>query len=139
MLIACAACATAPAPGTLLSGTVTKSTVLQMAGLPTDEPDRALAPLRREPPGFAWVTCRRPEPGTGSYEVRVTVRYDVTVRGETANIRVTDAPDPCFEPFAIEAVWWWRFAPRIVGGRVLPSVGETNTITFSYENGIPAS
>ena len=60
----------------------------------------------------------------------VTVMFDVTAVGRTANARVVDSTNSCFDAAAISAINRWRFEPRTVDGAARPEPGRQATLRF---------
>lgn len=92
----------APAP------TITEARLVRSIG--PDYPDR----------------CSR---GAGALET-VSVIFDVTAAGRTANARVTASTNDCFESAAISTIGKWRFDPRTVNGAARPQTGVEATLNF---------
>ncbi|MBT8473222.1 MAG: TonB family protein [Marinicaulis sp.] len=60
----------------------------------------------------------------------VTVMFDVTASGRTANARVIDSTNSCFDTEAVNAINRWRFQPRTIGGSARPETGRQATLRF---------
>lgn len=60
----------------------------------------------------------------------VTVIFDVTAAGRTANPRVVDSSNACFENAAVRAIGRWRFDPKTVDGAPRPDLGKRATLNF---------
>lgn len=61
---------------------------------------------------------------------RVTVIFDITAEGRTANARVLDSTNACFNESALSALGRWRFDPRTVDGAPRPDLGKQATLNF---------
>ena len=137
-----ASCATPPpeptpatrpvVPNERIDGTRASGTVASPADLSADGVDAAslgvepdAMPLVRIPPsGFERCIMHAAAGSVAS----VTLMFDVTAEGRTANIRVTDATDPCYERYTIRAAEKWRYA--IVDGQAVPRRGVTTVMRF---------
>lgn len=60
----------------------------------------------------------------------VTVIFDVTVAGRTANGRVVSSTNACFEKSALKTIKRWRFNPRTVDGAAQVDAGKSATLHF---------
>ena len=61
---------------------------------------------------------------------QVTVLFDVTADGRTANARPLLSTNDCFNAAALQAVEKWRFTPRTVDDAVQASIGQRATLNF---------
>ena len=73
--------------------------------------DSSFIPLSRQPPQYPYKAARR------GIEGWVRVAFDVTTTGSVDNVEVIESDPPGeFDKAAINAVYRWRFKPRIVNG-----------------------
>ncbi|MEM9169915.1 MAG: TonB family protein [Pseudomonadota bacterium] len=72
-------------------------------------PDRDAQPLVRIEPQYP-DRCQ----GRAGAVVIVQVEFDVTPDGETANARVIESSNSCFNRSAVRAVGRWKYQPKIV-------------------------
>ena len=61
---------------------------------------------------------------------RVTVIFDITAEGRTANARVLRSTNACFNESALAALQRWRFNPKTVNGAPRPDIGKQATLNF---------
>ena len=64
----------------------------------------------------------------------VIVAFTVTAGGTVDDVRVTESTHSVFERAAIEAVYKFRFRPRVIGGTPVAVDGVKRRITFILEN-----
>ena len=60
----------------------------------------------------------------------VTLLFDVTGIGRTANARVISSTNACFDKSALKTVKRWRFEPKTVNGAAQTDAGKTATLHF---------
>ena len=60
----------------------------------------------------------------------VTVLFDVTTGGHTANAAVLTSSNDCFNEAALDSVARWRFSPRSVDGAAEAALGKRATLNF---------
>ncbi|MFQ5642714.1 MAG: TonB family protein [Thiogranum sp.] len=81
--------------------------------------DRAFIPLSRQPPRYPWQAARR---GTEGW---VRVSFRVTETGTVEDVVMLESKPPgVFDKAAIQAVYRWRFKPRIVNGKAVAGRAE---------------
>ncbi len=61
----------------------------------------------------------------------VVVVFDVNANGRTANARVAETSNACFNSAAIATIGRWRFSPRTVNGQPRPETGKRATVRFA--------
>lgn len=61
---------------------------------------------------------------------KVTVIFDITAEGRTANARVVNSTNACFNESALSALGRWRFDPKMVDGAPRPDLGKQATLNF---------
>lgn len=71
-----------------------------------------------------------PAPGAEAKQERVTLAYSVTAEGRTAEVRVRESTNACFDGPAIDAARLWRFEPRRVNGVAVRQDEMETTLTF---------
>ena len=77
--------------------------------------DSSFIPLSRQPPQYPYKAARR------GIEGWVRVSFDVTETGGVENVEVIESDPPgTFDKAATQAVYRWRFKPRIVNGEAVP-------------------
>lgn len=64
----------------------------------------------------------------------VTVRFDVNERGRAHNVAVVESSNKVFEMAAIRAAEKFRFKPKVVDGRPLPSLGVSYRFRFELDD-----
>ena len=87
-------------------------------------------PKKRVPPRFPGKCERR-----AAREERVTVRFDVTEKGETDNIIVAETTNSCFDRAAIDSVKRWEYHPRFLDGKPVARLGVETRIVFQLGDG----
>ncbi|MEM8770163.1 MAG: helix-turn-helix domain-containing protein [Pseudomonadota bacterium] len=107
---------------------------------PIEPPVESSADAERAAPAPVIVEARLIRSVGPDYPVRcaraassletVSLVFDVTAAGRTANPRVASATDGCFEGAAITAIGKWRFDPRTVDGAARPQQGLQATLNF---------
>ncbi len=103
-------------------------------------PKNAPAPtklLERKPVVIASKLTRSVAPiypdrcGEGAAAVEsVTLLFDVTSLGRTANARVISSTNACFDKSALRTVKRWRFEPKTADGAAQTDAGKTATLHF---------
>lgn len=86
-------------------------------------------PEFRHPPKYP-ASCPTGSPDGIDAPETVVVSFDVAKNGETENVRIVEASNPCFEEAVIAAVRNWTYTPRRENGRRVPQTGLTTTFTF---------
>lgn len=109
------------------------------AAAPPIEQDERTA-RRAEPPAPVVVEARLTRSiapryptacaGAAAALEKVTVIFDITAEGRTANARVVNSTNGCFNESALDALGRWRFDPRTVDGAPRPDVGKHATLNF---------
>lgn len=96
--------------------------------------DTDAAPLLRTPPEY-------PERCYISASTRDTVQveFDVSPTGATANARVIETTNVCFDKAALASVETWRYAPKILDGGPVTRSGVRVFISFDRPSGVGAS
>jgi TonB family protein len=61
---------------------------------------------------------------------KVSVLFDITATGRTANARVVSSTNACFDASALAALGRWRFDPKTVDGAARPDLGKRATLNF---------
>ena len=98
---------------------------------------RPRAPRQSKPTVVAAELTRSTAPdypercvaGAGALEA-VTLLFDVTTGGRTANARVVSSTNACFERSALRTIKRWRFSPKTVDGAAQVHAGQTATLHF---------
>ncbi len=101
----------------------------QFDGEATTE-DLDARPLVRLPPQYPQSCMRTAKPK----EV-VTLEFDVTPTGETANVRATDTTNPCLSKSAVDSVKRWKYRPKIVDGVAVERRGVQTMVTYELADG----
>ncbi|HHJ15200.1 MAG TPA: energy transducer TonB [Gammaproteobacteria bacterium] len=88
-------------------------------GAPSTQLDRDFMPLSRQPPRYPYQAERRGIEGW----VRVTFR--ITETGTVEDVKVLESDPPgIFDQAAVNAVYRWRFKPRISNGQAVAGRAE---------------
>ncbi|MFC3301121.1 energy transducer TonB [Parvularcula lutaonensis] len=82
--------------------------------------------IRADPTGFDNCFAG----GRANQVQRVRVEFDITPAGETANVRVVDSTDSCFDRSAVRAVRRWRYNPKVERGEAVWQYGVQTTIVY---------
>ncbi len=61
---------------------------------------------------------------------QVTIMFDITAAGRTANPRTLLSTNDCFNDAALAAIGKWRFDPRTVDGTPQPTTNQRATLNF---------
>ena len=85
-------------------------------------------PIKRYPPRFPG-RCQK----GASADNYVTILFDVTEKGRTTNLRVTDTTNSCFNKAAIGAVSKWRYRPIEIDDQRFGRTDVDTIISFHYE------
>lgn len=88
-------------------------------------PDRDAQPIARTPPEYPWDCI-----SSASLKETVFLEFDVTPEGETANIRVTDTTNVCFNSAAIYSVARWRYQQKFIDGEAQWRRGVQTEVIF---------
>jgi len=76
--------------------------------------DGGFVSLSRQPPQYPYKAARR------GIEGWVRVTFDVTETGSVDNVEVIESSPPgVFDNAAVQAVYRWRFKPRIINGKAI--------------------
>lgn len=86
-----------------------------------------------------WVRIQESYPercmGGASGRESVTVRFDVTPEGTTANLEIVESSNACFNQTVIKSVEQWIYIPKTENGKPVVREGVETTITYVLENG----
>ena len=93
-------------------------------------PDRDAQPLVRIEPQYP-DRCQ----GRASGTVIVVVEFDVSPEGQTANARVVDSNNSCFNRSAVRAVQRWKYQPKIVDNQAEWRRGVQTQFRFQLIDG----
>lgn len=125
----------APPPGTFSPGAVAVAVgpsiatppAVERTGLRTLSNAEAMALVKPQP----HYPRRALERGLEGY---VIVEFTVTGSGTVADVRVVEASHPLFERAALTAAAGFRYKPRVVDGRPVPTAGVRNRFTFEIDD-----
>ena len=98
----------------------------------TQTEDYDARPMVRVPPEYPQRCRHRADDAEG-----VLIEFDVTVEGETENIRVIESSNPCFDIAATKAASKWKYRPKVLAGQ--PVVRKGVQTYFAFEVGANAS
>ena len=97
----------------------------------TQTQDFDARPLVRVPPHYP-ENCMR----TAKSKESVTVEFDVTAEGKTANLSAVETTNRCLNQSSITAVEQWRYSPKIQDGEPVAREKVQTVMTYRLENSV---
>jgi TonB family protein len=110
--------------------------MLALMSAPGDESDQLAAPKFRSAP--IYPTACTPPPDAPIRKESVIIVYRVLKDGRTADIRVRESTNSCFNDAAVAAARTWSFEPARAGGKKVEQEDFETTVSFVFSEESPA-